>query len=77
MFPIRSFAGQWCFLIQRSSSYRIASDVMILNHIIRTIMIGCDELMERRSPAASMCHGLAAAGESNWQFATSFLAEDV
>ena len=77
MFPIRSFVGQWCFLIRRSSSYCVASDVMILNRITCTIMIGCDGLMERRSPAASMCHGLAAAGESNWQLATSFLAEDV
>lgn len=58
MFTICSFDGKWCFLIRFSSYHCIANDIMILNHIIGTVMIGCEEIIERRSPVASKCHSL-------------------
>lgn len=58
MFTVCSFDGKWCFLIWFSSYHCTANDIMILNHIIGTVMIGCEKIIGRRSPVATKCHSL-------------------
>ena len=77
MFTICGFDGKWCFLICFSSCRCIANDIMILNPSTGAVLIGCDGIIERRSPVARKCHDFAAPGDGSWQFATSSRVEDV